>query len=45
MSVSVLIEAVEVESFGGGGVIAPAFGDVQVACVFYRRGDGSADGG
>jgi hypothetical protein len=28
-----LIEAVEVEGFGGGGVVAPAFGDVQVAGV------------
>jgi hypothetical protein len=38
-------EAVEVEGFGGGGVVAAAFGDVQVAGVFYRRGDGCADGG
>src|ERR1035441_7421549 len=45
MSVSVLIEAVEVEGFGGGGVIAPAFGDVQVAGVFDNRDDGGADGG
>lgn len=29
-----LIEAVEAEGFGGGGVVAPAFGDVQVAGVF-----------
>ena len=45
MSVSVLIEAVEVEGFGGGGVVAPAFGDVQVAGVFDGRDDGGADGG
>jgi hypothetical protein len=44
MSVSALIEAVEVESFGGGGVVAPAFGDVQVAGVFDGRDDGGADG-
>jgi hypothetical protein len=30
-----LIEAVE--GFGGGGVVAPAFGDVQVAGVFDGR--------
>jgi hypothetical protein len=29
MSAAVLIEAVEVEDFGAGGVVAPAFGDVQ----------------
>jgi len=45
MSASVLIEAVEVEGFGGGGVVAPAFGDVQVAGVFDGRDDGGADGG
>src|SRR5258708_5875394 len=45
MSVSVLIEAVEVEGFGGGGVVAPAFGNVQVAGVFDGRDDGGADGG
>src|SRR5436305_6273728 len=45
MPVSVLIEAVEVGSFGGGGVIAPALGDVQVAGVFDGRDDGGADGG
>jgi hypothetical protein len=33
MSASVLIEAVEVEGFGGGGVVTPSFGDVQVAGV------------
>ncbi len=33
------------ESFGGGGVVAPASGDVQVAEVFEGRGDGRADGG
>jgi hypothetical protein len=41
MSASVLIEAVEAKGFGGGGMVAPAFGDVQVADVF----DGGADGG
>ena len=45
MSASVLIEAVEAEGFGGGGMVAAAFGDVQVACVFEGRDDGSADGG
>ena len=33
------------EGFGGGGVVAAAFGDVQVAGVFDGRGDGGADGG
>src|SRR5437588_1259783 len=45
MSASVLIEAVEAEGFGGGGVVASAFGDVQVAGVFEGRDDGGADGG
>ena len=45
MSHFCLIEAVEAEGFGGGGVVAPAFGDVQVAGVFDGRGDGGADGG
>src|SRR5512142_804732 len=45
MSTSVLIEPVEAEGFGWGGVVASAFGDVQVAGVFEGRGDGSADGG
>ena len=45
MSVSVLIEAVEVEGFGGDGVVAPTFGDVQVAVLFDSRDDGGADGG
>src|SRR6516225_46137 len=45
MSVSVLIEAVEAEGLGGGGVVASAFGDVQVAGVLESRGDGGADGG
>jgi hypothetical protein len=31
MSASVLIEAVEAEGLGWGGVVASAFGDVQVA--------------
>jgi hypothetical protein len=45
MSVVVLIEAVEAESLGGGGVVAAAFGDVQVAGVLDGRDDGGADGG
>src|ERR1022692_1206400 len=45
MSAAVLIEAVEVEGFGGGGVVASAFGDVQVAGIFDGRGDGGTDGG
>ena len=45
MSASVLIEAVEVEGFGGGGVVAPPFWDVEVAGVFDDRDDGGADGG
>jgi hypothetical protein len=45
MSASVLIEAVEAEGFGGGGMVVPAFGDVQVAGVFEGRDDGGADGG
>jgi hypothetical protein len=44
MSASVLIEAVEAAGFGGGGMVAPAFGDVQVVGVFEGRDDG-ADGG
>src|SRR5450755_4887255 len=40
-----LIEAVEVEGFGGSGVVAAAFGDVLVAGVFDGRDDGGADGG
>jgi hypothetical protein len=34
-----------VKGFGGGGVVAAAFGDVQVAGVLEGRGDGGADGG
>ena len=33
------------EGFGGGGVVAPAFGDVQIAGVFDGRDDGGTDGG
>jgi hypothetical protein len=40
-----LIEAVKAEGLGGGGVVAPAFGDVQVAGVLDGRDDGGADGG
>jgi hypothetical protein len=45
MSRSVLIEAAWAEGFGGGGVVAPAFGDMQVADSFESRDDGGADGG
>src|SRR5260370_1106951 len=45
MSAAVLIKAVEVEGFGGGGVVAAACGDVQVDGVFDGRDDGGADGG
>jgi hypothetical protein len=45
MSASVLIEAVKAEGFGGGRVVAAAFGNVQVSGVFDRRDDGRADGG
>jgi hypothetical protein len=45
MSRFCLIEAVEMEGFGGGGVIAPAFRDVQVAGVLDGRDDGGVDGG
>src|SRR5450631_3640510 len=45
MSRFCLIETVEVEGFGGGGVVAAAFGDVQVAGVFDGRDDRGADGG
>jgi hypothetical protein len=40
-----LIKAVKAEGFGWGGVVAAAFGDVQVAGVFEGRDDGGADGG
>jgi hypothetical protein len=45
MSVFVLIEAMEAEGFGGGGMVASAFGDVQVAGLLDGRDDGGADGG
>jgi hypothetical protein len=45
MSHFCLIEAVEMEGFGRGGVVAPAFRDVQVTGVLDGRDDGSADGG
>ena len=45
MSASVLIEAVKAKGFGGGGMVTPGFGDVQVAGVFEGRDDGGADGG
>jgi len=34
LSISVLIEAVELEGFGGGGAVPSAFGDVLVTGVF-----------
>jgi hypothetical protein len=40
-----LIKAVEAEGLGGGGVVAAALGDVQVAGVLDGRDDGGADGG
>ena len=40
-----VIEGMEAEGFRGGGVVASAFGDVQVAGVFDGRDDGGADGG
>src|ERR1700722_1194208 len=45
MSVVVLFETVKAEGFGGGGVVAPAFGGVQVASIFDGGDDGGADGG
>jgi hypothetical protein len=45
MSHSCLIGRGGVEGFGGGGVVALAFGDVQVAGVFDSGDDGGADGG
>ena len=39
-----LIQTMEPEGLGGGGVVAAAFGDVQVAGVFDGRDDGGADG-
>ena len=45
MSHFCLIETVQVEGFGDGGVVAPAFGDVQVAGVLDGRDDRGADGG
>src|SRR5258707_13647447 len=39
-----LVEAVEAEGFRKGGVVAPAFGDVQVTGVFDGRDDRGADG-
>ena len=45
MSAFALIEAVKAEGLGQGGVVAAAFGDVQVARVFDGRDDGSPDGG
>jgi hypothetical protein len=45
MSYFCLIEAVEAEGLGGGGVVASALGDVQVAGILDGRDDGCADGG
>ena len=33
------------EGFGGGGVVPPSFGDMQVTGIFDGRDDGGADGG
>jgi hypothetical protein len=40
-----LIKVVETERLGRGGVVTPAFGNVQVAGVFDGRDGGGADGG
>jgi hypothetical protein len=40
-----LVEAVEAEGLGRGGMVAAAFGDVQVAGVLEGRDDGGADRG
>ena len=45
MSLLFLIEAMKAEGFSRGGVVAAAFGDVQVAGVLDGRDDGGADGG
>lgn len=45
MSVSALIGAVEVEGLRRGWVVAPAFGDLQVADVFDGRDGRGADSG
>jgi hypothetical protein len=45
MSHFCLIKAVEAEGLGRGGVVTPAFRNVQVAGVLDGRDDGSADGG
>jgi hypothetical protein len=42
MSASVLIKAVEAAGAGGGGVVPPTFGDMQVVGVFDGRDDGGA---
>jgi hypothetical protein len=36
---------VKIEGFGWGGVVAAAFGNMQVAGVFESCGNGGADGG
>jgi hypothetical protein len=41
MPAPILIEAVESEGFGGGCMVGPAFGDVEVADVFEGGDDGS----
>ena len=40
-----LIKSVEAEGLGRGGVVTPAFRNVQVAVILDDRDDGSADGG
>jgi hypothetical protein len=45
MSFSVLIEAVKAEGFGGGGVVAVAFGDVREAAGLLDGLVGPGGGG
>ena len=45
MSASVLVETVEAEGFGRGGVVTASFREVQVAGVFEGSDDGRPDGG
>jgi hypothetical protein len=45
MSTSVLIEAVKVEGFSEGGMVAPAFGDVKISGIFDGGDDSGANGG
>jgi len=45
MSFLVSVESIEVEGLNGSGMVASAFGDVQVVDVFEGRDDGDADRG